>query len=103
MRRQNFLRRIVMMSFVVAVCALLGCGEMDNPSQSMIDDDETILTGHVVDTNGDPVPQLTLFAEYIKTVDEDFQALSGVLLETRTDEAGRFSIAKAEPGRIQFV
>lgn len=103
MCRQNVLRRMVMISLVITICALWGCSEMDNPSQDRIDDDETILAGRVIDMNGDPVPQLALFAEYIKTINEDFQALSGVLLETKTDETGRFAITEVKPGQIQFV
>ncbi len=103
MSRQNFLPGIVMISLVIAICTLLGCSEMDNPSRDVMDDDKTILAGRVIDTNGAPVPQLALFAEYIKTINEDFQALSGVILETKTDETGRFSITEIRPGQIQFV
>ena len=103
MGRQNFLPGIVMISLVIAICTLLGCSEMDNPSRDVMDDDKTILAGRVIDTNGAPVPQLALFAEYIKTINEDFQALSGVILETKTDETGRFSITEIRPGQIQFV
>ena len=99
----RLLHEIVVISFVIAICLLLGCSETDSLSQNMMDDAETTLAGRVVDTNGDPVPQLALFTEYIETIDEDFQALSGVLLETKTDEMGRFSIAEVKPGRIQFV
>ena len=103
MSLKMLLRRMVMISLVITICALWGCSEMDNPSQDRIDDDETILAGRVIDMNGDPVPQLALFAEYIKTINEDFQALSGVLLETKTDETGRFAITEVKPGQIQFV
>ena len=103
MSRQNFLYEIVVIFLVIAICTLLGCSEMDNPSRDVMDDNKTILVGHVIDTNGDPVPQLALFAEYIETINEDFQVLSGVILETETDETGRFSITEVRPGQIQFV
>ena len=67
MNCQNFLRGIVIISLVIAICTLLGCSEMDNPSQDVMDDDKTNLAGRVIDTNGAPIPQLALFAEYIKT------------------------------------
>ena len=100
---RNLLHRIVIIFLVIATCVLLGCEEMDTPSQNMMGDDKTTLAGRVVDTDGDPVPELTLFVEYIKSVDEDFQALSGLILETKTDKTGYFSITATSPGQVQFV
>ncbi len=101
---QNLVNRIVVMFLVVAVYALQGCSEeMENPSQNLTDEGGTIFAGRVVDTQGNPVAELSLFMQYIQSDNESLRPKFDSFLKTETDENGYFSIIDIKPGRLQVV
>ena len=103
MRRSDVGRSVLLLFLVVVVYTLQGCGEMDNPSQDATDGDMTALAGRVVDINGEPIAQLSLFMQYVRSDNEGFQPELTRFLKTETDENGRFSITGISPGQLQLV
>ena len=59
------------------------------------------LSGRVIDVEGNPVAGFTVGVQPYEAVDSRKQVL-GSVLETRTDDAGRFSIAGIEPIQIRI-
>ena len=95
MNRQNFLHKVVLISFVITICTLLGCGETEYASPFKPSEDGTaVFSGRVIDENGDPVAELTLA---IQPNEVELQT-SDVNLEIETDASGRFSITDIRPG-----
>ena len=103
MNCQNLLHRIAVVPLAITICVLLSCGEMDNSSQDATDGDTATFAGHVVDTSGKPVAQLSLFMQYIPSNDEELQPKSDAILKTETDENGYFSITGISPGQLRLV
>lgn len=92
---RNFLHEIVLISFVIAICTLQGCGETEYASPFKPSEDGTaVFSGRVVDENGDPVAELTLA---IQPNEVELQT-SDVNLEIETDASGRFLITDIRPG-----
>ena len=108
MSRQNSLREIVVISFVIAICTLLGCGETEDTSSAMLSEtamggDTTSFSGRVVDGDGDPVAGLALIIQSRKIDDNTGTRTYGPDLEAETDDAGHFSITDIPPGEFQFM
>ena len=94
---QNFLHEIMVISFVIAISTLLGCGETEYASPFKASEDDTaVFSGRVVDENGDPVADIAL-AIRANEVDVD--------LEVKTDASGRFSItdSRSNSWRLSVV
>ena len=99
MNCRNCLREIVMISFVIAICALLSCGESEYTSPFKPSEGDTaVFSGRVIDENGDPVAELAL-AIQPDAVDGDAKLqTSDANLEVETDASGRFSITNIRAG-----
>ena len=96
---RNILRRIVVISFVIAMCTLLGCGETKYTSPfAPSEDDTAIFSGRVVDENGDPVADLALAIQSDAVGDDTKSQMSDTDLDVETDASGRFSITDIRPG-----
>ena len=92
---QNFLHEIVLISFVITICNLLGCGEGEYASPFKSAEDGTaVFSGRVVDENGDPVADLALAIQ----LNEVEAQMSETKLEVETDASGRFSITDIRAG-----
>ena len=105
---QNFLHEIMVISFVIAICTLLGCGETEDTSslalsETVIDGDTASFSGRVVDENGNPVAGLALVIQSRETNNETGVQSYGPDLEAETDHAGHFSITDIPPGEFQFM
>ena len=105
---QNFLHEIVVISFVIAICTLLGCGETKDTSslalsETVIDGDTASFSGRVVDENGNPVAGLALVIQPLEVDDNTGGWMYGPTLEAETDDAGHFSITNIRPGQFQFM
>ena len=105
---QNFLHKIVLISFVIAICTLLGCGETEDTSslalsETVIDGDTASFSGRVVDENGNPVAGLVLVIQSRETNNETGVQSYGPDLEAETDDAGHFSITDIPLGEFQFM
>lgn len=95
MNCRNFLHEIVLISFVIAICTLLGCGEGEYASPFKSSEEGTaVFSGRVVDENGDPVADLALAIQ----LNEVEAQMSGAKLEAETDASGRFSITDIRAG-----
>ena len=92
MNCQNFLRRIVIISLVIATCVLLGCGET-------IEIDRASFSGRVVDEAGNPVVGLTLVIIPCD-VDDDTEI---AVYDAETNDIGHFTITGTYPGKSQFM
>jgi hypothetical protein len=103
MERLGVRLSVLALFLVIAVYTLQGCGEMDNPSQGMSDGDMAAFAGRVVDTDGRPVAQLSLFMQYIRSDNEGLRPKFDSFLKAETDEAGHFSITNISPGQLQLV
>ena len=103
MNRRNYLHRMVVIPLAITVYALLGCSEMDDPSQDITQTDMATFAGYVVDTEGEPVAKLSLFMQYIRPDDEGLQPKFDWFSKTETDEVGRFSFTDINPGQLQLV
>ena len=96
---RNFLHKIVVISFVIAICTLLGCGETEYASPFKPSEDDTaVFSGRVVDENGYPVANLALAIRSNKIDDNPKLQTSDANLEVETDASGRFSITDIRPG-----
>lgn len=92
---RNFLHKIVLISFVITICNLLGCGEGEYASPFKSAEDGTaVFSGRVVDENGDPVADLALAIQ----LNEVEAQMSETKLEVETDASGRFSITDIRAG-----
>lgn len=105
---QNFLHEIVLISFVIAICTLLGCGETEDKSslalsETVIDGDTASFSGSVVDENGNPVAGLALVIQSREINNETGVQSYGPDLEAETDDAGHFSITDIPSGEFQFM
>ncbi len=105
---QNFLHEIVLISFVIAICTLLGCGETEDTSslalsETVIDGDTASFSGRVVDENGNLVAGLALVIQPLEVDDNTGGWMYGPTLEAETDDAGHFSITNIRPGQFQFM
>ena len=105
---QNFLYEIVVISFVIAICTLLGCGETEDTSSlalsdTVIDGDTASFSGRVVDENGNPVAGLALVIQSREVDDNTGARTYGRTLKAETDDAGHFSITDIHPGEFQFM
>lgn len=108
MSRQNSLREIVVISFVIAICTLLGCGETEDTSSAMLSEtamggDTTRFSGRVVDEAGNPVAGLALVIQSLEVDDNTGTRMYGLTLKAETDDAGHFSITNIRPGQFQFM
>ena len=105
---RNFLHEIVLISVVIAICTLLGCGETEDTSslalsETIIDGDTASFSGRVVDEDGNPVAGLTLVIQPREINNETGVRGYGPTLESETDNVGRFSITDIRPGEFQFM
>ena len=105
---QNFLHEIVLISFIIAICAVLGCGETEDTSslalsETVIDGDTASFSGRVVDENGNPVAGLALVIQSSKVDDNTGARTYGPTLKAETDDAGHFLITDIHPGEFQFM
>ena len=108
MRRQNFLREIVVIFFVIAIFVLLGCSETEDTSsvlssETVIGGDTASFSGRVIDGDGDPVAGLALIIQSRKVDDNTGTRTYGPDLEAETDDAGHFSITDIPLGEFQFT
>lgn len=108
MSRQNFLREIVVIFFVIAIFALLGCGETEDTPSAMLSEtgiggDTASFSGRVVDGDGKPVAGLALVIQSREVDDNTGTRTYGPTLEAETDDAGHFSITDIPPGEFQFM
>ena len=108
MSRQNFLRRIMMISLVIAICTLLGCGETEDTSSAALSETAVggniaSFSGRVVDEAGNPVIGLALVIRPREVDDNTGTQTYGPDLEVKTDDAGHFSITNLDPGEFQFM
>ncbi|RKU21600.1 hypothetical protein C6499_21610 [Candidatus Poribacteria bacterium] len=92
MNCRNLLHRIVVLCLVIAICALLGCGET-------IEIDRASFSGHVVDETGNPVAGLELV---ITPCDVDDEA-DIATYHAETNDTGHFSITGIYPGQAHFM
>lgn len=92
MNCRNLLHRIVVLCLVIAICALLGCGET-------IEIDRASFSGRVVDETGNPVAGLELV---ITPCDVDDEA-DIATYHAETNDTGHFSITDIYPGKAHFM
>lgn len=92
MKCRNLLHRIVVLCLVIAVSALLGCGET-------IEIDRSSFSGRVVDETGNPVAGLELV---ITPCDVDDEA-DIATYHAETNETGHFSITGIYPGQVHLM
>ena len=92
MSRRNLLYKVVVIPLVIAVSALLGCGET-------IEIDRASFSGRVVGEAGNPVAGLALV---IIPCEVDDHADIAVY-EAETNDTGHFSITGIFPGKAQFM
>lgn len=92
MNCRNLLHRIVVLCLVIAICALLGCGET-------IEIDRARFSGRVVDEAGNPVAGLELV---ITPCDVDDEADIATYY-AETNDTGHFSITGIYPGQAHFM
>ena len=93
MNYRNLLHKIVVIPLVIAVFALLGCGET-------IEIDRASFSGRVVDETGNPVAGLALV---IMPCDVDDDDADIAVYEAETDDTGHFVIKDIYPGKAQFT
>lgn len=99
MNRRNFLYEIVVISFVIVICTLLGCGDTEYASPfKPSEDDTTVFSGSVVDENGDPVVGLALAIQPNEADDARKSQMPDTRLEVKTDASGHFSLMDIRPG-----
>lgn len=103
MKRSDVSWSVLILFLVFTMYILQGCSEMDDPSQDATGRDMATFTGRVVDINGEPVAQLSLFMQYIRSDNEGLQPEFDLFLKTETDENGRFAIIGINPGQLQLV
>ena len=93
MSRRNLLYKVVVIPLVIAVSALLGCGET-------IEIDRASFSGRVVGEAGNPVAGLGLV---IIPCDVDDNDTSIAVYEAETNDTGHFSITRIYPGKVQLM
>ena len=93
MNYRNLLHKIVVIPLVIAVSALLGCGET-------IEIDRASFSGRVVDEAGNPVAGLALV---IMPCDVDDDGADIAVYEAETNDTGHFAITGIYPGKAQFM
>ncbi|MDE0016649.1 MAG: carboxypeptidase-like regulatory domain-containing protein [Candidatus Poribacteria bacterium] len=93
MNYRNLLHRIVVLCLVIAVSALLGCGET-------IEIDRASFSGRVVDEAGNPVAGLGLVIIPCD-VDDDDTVIA--VYDAETNDTGHFSITGIYPGKSLFM
>ena len=99
MNCRNYLREIVVISFVIAIFVLLGCGEGEYASPFKPSEGDTaVFSGRVIDENGDPVAELALAIQPDEVDGAPKLQTSDANLEVETDASGRFSITNIRPG-----
>ena len=108
MSHQNFLRKIVVIFFVIAIFALLGCSETEDTSsvlssETVIGGDTASFSGRVVDEAENPVIGLALVIRSREVDNNTGTQTYGPTLETETGDAGHFSITNIRPGEFQFM
>ena len=89
---RNLLHRIVVIPLVIAVSALLGCGET-------IEIDRASFSGRVVDEAENPIAGLALVIIPCKVDDDTLIAV----YDAETNDTGHFSITGIYPGKAQFM
>ena len=90
---RNLLHRIVVIPLVIAVSALLGCGET-------IEIDRASFSGQgVVDEAENPIAELALVIIPCKVDDDTLIAV----YDAETNDTGHFSITGIYPGKAQFM
>ena len=89
---RNLLHRIVVIPLVIAVSALLGCGET-------IEIDRASFSGRVVDEAENPIAELALVIIPCKVDDDTLIAV----YDAETNDTGHFSITGIYPGKAQFM
>ena len=105
---RNFLHEIVLVSFVIAIWTLLGCGETEDTSslalsETVIDGDTASFSGRVVDEDGNPVAGLALIFQPREIDNNTGLWTYAVAMEVETDDAGHFSITDIGPEEFQFM
>ena len=105
MNCRNYLREIVVIFFVIAMCALLSCGESEYASPFKPSADDTaVFSGRVIDEkSGDPVAALALAIQPDEVDGAPKLQTSDANLEVETDASGRFSITDIRPGFMAIV
>ena len=89
---RNLLHRIVVLCLVIAISALLGCGET-------IEINRASFSGRVVDETANPVARLELV---ITPCDVDDEADIATYY-AETNDTGHFSITDIYPGKAHFM
>ena len=106
MNRSHLKSNLTLLAVIVALSLLA-------QSHIIAQDATGILSGRVVDTEGNPVASLSIVIQPFAIVDgkresafllKEFMPEAFVpLIKSQTDEAGRFSVTGIKPGPIQFV
>jgi len=90
---RNLLHRIVVLCLVIALSALLGCGET-------IEIDRASFSGRVVDEAGNPVAGLGLVIIPCNVDDHDTVI---AVYDAETNDTGHFTITSIYPGKSLFM
>ena len=72
-------------------------------SHGMTQEAKSTLSGRVIGVDGNPIAGFPMAIQPFKVVDSVRRRENGPLLESRTDNAGRFSISNIVPTSIQLV
>ena len=108
MNCQNLLHRIVVIVLVIAVSALLGCGETEDTSsaalsETVVEGDTASFSGRVVDETGNPIAGLALAIQPREIDDNTGLWTYAAAMQVETDNAGYFSITNIHLGEFRFT
>ena len=102
MRFQNFRPPLVALTGILAfflVSPLLSRGEVTSPLQEAA----SVLSGRVVDMEGNPVSDLTLAVQPIDIIDGEMWQMPTPMQQARTNSIGSFRIGGIVPGHAKLV
>lgn len=102
MRFQNFRHLLVALTGILVILLatpLLSRGEVPSPLQ----EEASVLSGRVVDMEGNPVSDLTLGIQPIDIIDGEMWQMPTPMQQSRTNSTGRFRISGIVPGHAKLV
>ena len=102
MRFQNFRHPLVALVGILVlllVAPLLSRGEVTSPLQ----EEASVLSGRVVDMEGNPVSDLTLGIQPIDIIDGEMWQIPTPMQQSRTNSTGSFRIGSIVPGHAKLV
>ena len=104
MKEKTVFYRLFGLWCVIAVCLGQGCSETDDGPQTLLRDGNAVLTGRMIDVNGNqPVADFPLFIQYFLRDTERRLLGTDTFLATVTDKKGRFSFTDVGPGDFGFT